>query len=202
MLNSCRFRSNLIQHRAVHKRPYICSICHKRFDKEDQLRKHLLAHPEAMLTCTLCKYAATDQSDLNRHIMDSHAAVLQEGLRRSGTEILRSAAVAANIVRRVLVDATRAKTRQKRGGGAAAVTFDEQLQPGDGAGTDLLALDEALDRLAQLDERKAKVIELHYFGGLSQPEVGEALGISVATVERDLKTARAFLHRELSAPES
>ena len=94
----CRFRSNLIQHRAVHKRPYICSICHKRFDKEDQLRKHLLAHPEAMLTCTLCKYAATDQSDLNRHIMDSHAAVLQEGLRRSGTEILRSAAVAANIV--------------------------------------------------------------------------------------------------------
>ena len=107
-------------------------------------------------------------------------------------------AVAANIVRRVLVDATRAKLRQKRGGGAVPVTFEEQLQPGDDTGsTDLLALDEALERLAQLDERKAKVVELHYFGGLSQPEVGEALGISVATVERDLKTARAFLHREL-----
>ena len=65
-------RSNLIQHRMVHKRPFNCNMCNKRFDKEDQLKKHLFAHPQALLTCNFCTYAATSQSDLNKHMVEHH----------------------------------------------------------------------------------------------------------------------------------
>ena len=108
-------------------------------------------------------------------------------------------AVAATMLRRILVDHARARGRQKRGGEAVAVTLDDRIPAGESDSADLLALDEAISKLAALDERKAKVVELHYFGGLSQADAAEALGISVATVERDLKMARAFLHRELGA---
>ena len=78
------FRSNLIQHRTVHKRPYNCHLCNKRFDKEDQLKKHLFAHPQALIHCTLCKFAAANQAELNKHIMEAHASVVQEGLKKNG----------------------------------------------------------------------------------------------------------------------
>ena len=65
-------RSNLIQHRLVHKRPYHCTLCGKRFDRDDQLQKHLFAHPQAVLACNGCSYAASSQSDLNRHLLDVH----------------------------------------------------------------------------------------------------------------------------------
>ena len=85
---------------------------------------------------------------------------------------------------------------RKRGGGAAAITLDENVSSG-APGMDVLDLDEALERLAAFDERKARAIELHYFGGLEYAEVSQALGISEATVHRDLRMSRAWLHREL-----
>jgi RNA polymerase sigma-70 factor, ECF subfamily len=108
-------------------------------------------------------------------------------------------AMAARMMRRVLVDVARAKGYQKRGGGAVRVTFDElALAPAE-PGHDLVALDDALQALAQVDERKSKVIELRFFGGLSVEETAEVLGVSVDTVMRDWKLARAWLLRELTA---
>lgn len=110
-------------------------------------------------------------------------------------------AIAARTMRQVLVDHARHRSRKKRGGGVAPVTFDEAFVPtADNADT-LLALDEAMDRLAERDARKAEVIELHIFGGLTYAETAEALGISEATVDRDLRMARAWLTAAL-APES
>lgn len=71
-------RSNLIQHRTVHKRPYNCTLCNKRFDREDQLKKHLFAHPQSLLACSVCEYTATSQSDMNRHLAETHRPVLNE----------------------------------------------------------------------------------------------------------------------------
>jgi RNA polymerase sigma factor (TIGR02999 family) len=107
-------------------------------------------------------------------------------------------AMAARMMRRVLVDVARAKGYQKRDGGAVRVTFDElALAPAE-PGHDLVALDDALQALAQVDERKSRVIELRFFGGLSVQETAEALGVSEETVMRDWKFARAWLLRELT----
>jgi RNA polymerase sigma-70 factor (ECF subfamily) len=108
-------------------------------------------------------------------------------------------AMAARMMRRVLVDVARAKGYQKRGGGAVRVTFDELALPPAEPGHDLVALDDALQAFAQVDERKSKVIELRFFGGLSVEETAEVLDVSVDTVMRDWKLARAWLLRELTA---
>lgn len=106
-------------------------------------------------------------------------------------------AVAARQMRRILVDHAKARGRVKRGRGADRITLDESVAVAPEPPADLLALDEALERLAALDERKARVIELHFFGGLTQEEAAEALGVSAATVERDLRFAKAWLYREM-----
>src|SRR5262245_12193734 len=105
-------------------------------------------------------------------------------------------AVAAQNMRRILVDSARARRYQKRGGGAVNVTFDEALAVS-GRSTDVLALDDALDVLAQQDQRKARVVELRYFGGLTNEEIAAALGISTDTVTRDWQMAKLWLWREL-----
>lgn len=106
-------------------------------------------------------------------------------------------AVAARQMRRLLVDHARAKRRDKRGGGALRVTLEEGLALTEGPGADLLDLDRALDALAQQDARKAQVLELHFFGGLTYDEVAVALAISAATVDRELRFAKAWVAREL-----
>ena len=106
-------------------------------------------------------------------------------------------AVSARLMRRILVDFARAKQYQKRGGGAAKVTFDEALIVTNEPGQDLVALDDALRELAKVDERKAKVIELRYFGGLSVEETASVLKVSPDTVMRDWRLAKAWLLREL-----
>jgi RNA polymerase sigma-70 factor (ECF subfamily) len=106
-------------------------------------------------------------------------------------------AIAAKVMRRVLVDSARAKGYQKRGGGTLKVTFDEALLVQSEPGRDLVALDEALEALAGLHERKSRVVELKYFGGLSVEETASVLRVSVETVMRDWKFARAWLLREL-----
>ena len=104
-------------------------------------------------------------------------------------------------MRRILVDFARAKNYQKRGGGAQAVTLDEALVVAE-PGRDLVALDEALDALAKMDERKAKVVEMRFFGGLSVEETAAALGVSPDTVMRDWRLAKAWLLRELKGGSS
>lgn len=107
-------------------------------------------------------------------------------------------AVAAQTMRRILVDLARKRRGQKRGGGARPVTLHEALLVGGQPGSDLVALDDALEGLAKLDPRKSRVVELRFFGGLSLEETAEALGVSTDTVGRDWSAARAWLLRELT----
>lgn len=111
-------------------------------------------------------------------------------------------AIAANTMRRVLVDHARARKRLKRGGpDGVNVTLDEPVvAPGEGSGTDpvdVVAVDRALDELSELDERKARAVELHYFGGLGYEQMAKVMGISPATVHRDLRFARSWIHDRL-----
>jgi RNA polymerase sigma factor (TIGR02999 family) len=105
--------------------------------------------------------------------------------------------VAAHIMRQVLVDFARAHRSEKRGAGMKA-PLDEAMHLSTTPSPDLLDLHDALDRLAVFDARKARVIELRYFGGLTREEVAEALDLTLATVKRDLTLAEAWLRRELS----
>lgn len=127
-------------------------------------------------------------------------------------------ALASNLMRRILVDHARARLAEKRGGGAAVVSLDEIMSPLDAedAGAsgsahvpepqhidgetddDVAAIDTALTRLASLDERQARIVEMRYFGGLTIEETAEVLGISDATVKREWTLARAWLRRELA----
>jgi RNA polymerase sigma factor (TIGR02999 family) len=107
--------------------------------------------------------------------------------------------VAARAMRQLLVDAARRRGRAKRGGGGGAVTFEEGAHAAPTPAEELLALDEALDRLAALDPRQARVVEHRFFAGLTAQETAAVLGVSVPTVERDWRAARAWLRREMRA---
>lgn len=113
-------------------------------------------------------------------------------------------AVSAQLMRRILVDAARTRSAAKRGGQArkiahsSAVNFDKVADASSRRAQEVIAVDDALTALAQLDPRKAQVIELRFFGGLSVEETAEVLGVSPQTVMRDWKLARAWLTRELS----
>jgi RNA polymerase sigma factor (TIGR02999 family) len=109
-------------------------------------------------------------------------------------------AVSAQLMRRVLVDFARAKASQKRGGERIQITLDEKIEAASGENTDLVALDEALQELAKLNARQSQIVELRYFGGLSEEEIAETLKISTRTVRRDWSIARAWLYRKLSEP--
>ena len=108
-------------------------------------------------------------------------------------------AIAARLMRQVLVDFARAKRYQKRGGGAVRVTFGEELPVIDPGRGELVAIHEALTTLEAVDRRKSKVVELRFFGGLSVKETAEVLDISAETVMRDWKFAKAWLSREIGA---
>jgi RNA polymerase sigma factor (TIGR02999 family) len=107
-------------------------------------------------------------------------------------------AICARQMRSILVDFFRARQYQKRGGGAARITFDESLAVSRETGRDLVAVDEALSRLTSLDARKGQVVELRFFGGLSVKETAEVLKISPETVMRDWKFAKVWLLGELN----
>jgi len=106
--------------------------------------------------------------------------------------------IAARLMRIILVDHARARHAAKRGGAAAAVTLDDCMAVSPSRAPYVLEIDEALDRLAAVDERKAKVIELRYFGGMNREEVAVALGLTVPTVKRDLRLGEAWLRRFLT----
>lgn len=107
-------------------------------------------------------------------------------------------AVAARLMRQILVDFARTRGYQKRGGGAQQVSLDEQLLIGQPRNEDLVALDEALAELAEVDERKASVVELRFFGGLTEGETAAALKVSPETVRRDWRLAKSWLLHKLS----
>ena len=107
-------------------------------------------------------------------------------------------AIAALAMRQILIEAARARAAMKRGGGAAQVTLDEGLIAGVPTTVDLLAVDEVLRRLADLDPEQARLVELRFFGGLTIEECAEALGMSPATVKRHWAVARAWLQREMT----
>ena len=106
-------------------------------------------------------------------------------------------AMSARLMRRILVDFARSRGYQKRGGGAQKVSFEEGLVVSNDRGHDIVALDDALIALAEIDSRKSQVIEMRFFGGLSVEETAEALHVSTQTVMRDWKLAKAWLRREL-----
>ena len=107
-------------------------------------------------------------------------------------------AVSAQLMRRILVEHARSRRHLKRGGGAPLVSLEEAAVIAEGQDADLVALDEALESLALIDQRKSRVVELRFFGGLSVEETAEVLKVSPVTVMRDWSTAKAWLYRELS----
>lgn len=146
------------------------------------------------------------------HTLQSTALVHEAYLRLSegGLRVESRAhflALASRVMRRILIDHARGRDRVKRGGEHERISLTEAPQTAlAGAGSsgespyEILALDQALDALRAFDERRAKLLELQLFGGLTYGEMAEALGVSEATVHRELRLARAWLHRELGAP--
>jgi len=138
------------------------------------------------------------------HTLRTTALVHEAYVRLVGTDVEWEGSghfmrVAARAMRRVLVDHARARKSQKRGGGMPPIALDvlSGVLPDASRPDDVIELDEALERLIALEERKGRAIELHYFGGLSYEEVADALDISPATVHRDMRMARAWLYKEL-----
>lgn len=106
--------------------------------------------------------------------------------------------IAARMMRRVLIDHARAHAADKRGSGVIHLSLEDVQAPREERAASLVALDEALERLALLDERRCRIVEMRFFGGLSDDEIAEVLGVSTRTVLRDWKTTRLWLYRELA----
>jgi RNA polymerase sigma-70 factor (ECF subfamily) len=138
------------------------------------------------------------------HTLQTTALVNEAYLRLVGYERVRPRdrahflAIAAQAMRRILIERARAHRSDKRGSGAQKVSLDEAADVPGGGATDLVALDDALQALAEIDPRKAQLVELRYLGGLTIKETAEVLGVSTPTVERDWRTAKIRLHREIS----
>jgi RNA polymerase sigma factor (TIGR02999 family) len=143
------------------------------------------------------------RSERPDHTLQSAALVNEAYLRlaRQNTPQWQNRAhffgVAAQLMRHILVDHARNRLAAKRGAGAPRLTLEPELAPARESGVDLVALDDALGKLAALDAQQARLIELRFFGGLSINETSVVLGISPATVKREWVTARAWLRREL-----
>jgi RNA polymerase sigma-70 factor (ECF subfamily) len=140
------------------------------------------------------------------HTLQTTALVNEVYLRLAGIDAMRWRgrvhffAMAASLMRRVLVDYARQRGRKKRGAGITITALDENATAPELA-VDIVAIDAALERLAAVDPQQARVIELRFFAGLSVEQTAEALGISPATVKRDWATAKLWLYNELSADE-
>jgi RNA polymerase sigma factor (TIGR02999 family) len=141
------------------------------------------------------------------HTLQTTALVNEVYLRLTGIDALRWRdrahffAMAATLMRRVLVDYARQRGREKRGGGISVTSLDEFAVAAESA-VDIVALDDALERLATVDPQQSRVVELRFFAGLSVQETAEALGISPATVKRDWATAKLWLYNELADHEN
>jgi RNA polymerase sigma factor (TIGR02999 family) len=148
------------------------------------------------------------RGERSAHTLQTTALVNEAYLRLVGLDRLALQnrvhffAMAARLMREILVDHARRKNAAKRGGGATLLQLDEVAAGAENVVIDLLALDEALTDLATFDERLCRVVELRYFAGLSIAEAADALGVSTATIERDWTIAKAWLLRRLSSQPS
>lgn len=144
-------------------------------------------------------------SERPNHTLQTTALVNEAYMKLVGQENMRWEnrahfyAIAARLLRRILVDHARTKYREKRGGGANKLSLESDAQISVAPDQDLVALDDALNALANIDERKCRIVEMKFFGGLTAEEIGQVLGISAVTVVRDWSFAKAWLYRELSA---
>jgi RNA polymerase sigma factor (TIGR02999 family) len=149
--------------------------------------------------------AAALRREWRNHTLQPTALVNEAYLRLARSPGLRITdrkqflAIAARVMRQVLVEHARARQRVKRGGDPLRVTLGEDLAAASPPVFDLLALDQALERLARLSDQQVRIVELRYLAGLSVEEVADVLGISPTTVKRDTAMARAWLSRELGA---
>jgi RNA polymerase sigma factor (TIGR02999 family) len=150
------------------------------------------------------RYLRRERSD---HTLQSTALVHEAYLRlvdQKGVQWQNRAhffAVAAQMIRRILVDHARTHNAEKRGGGACKLALDEAIAVPQRRDLNLVALDEAIDGLAAIDPQQGRIVELRFFGGLSIEETAEVLSISPATVKRDWAVAKAWLYRDLSGRE-
>ena len=147
-------------------------------------------------------YLQRERSD---HTLQSTALVHEAYLRLAGQNApqwqnrAHFFGIAARVMRQILVEYARAHSAVKRGGpNACKITLDESLEVPGKADIDVIALDGALDRLAELDSQQSRIVELRFFAGLTIEDTAEVLGISPATVKRDWTSARAWLHREIT----
>ncbi|HKV34979.1 MAG TPA: sigma-70 family RNA polymerase sigma factor [Pyrinomonadaceae bacterium] len=146
------------------------------------------------------------QRERDGHTLQTSALVNEAYLRLADQKVVwqnRSHffAVTARVMRHILIDHARRRRYAKHGGDARQVSIDEAAAMSLERAAELIALEEALDELAQLDQRKSQVVELRYFGGLSLEETAEALNISLMTVRRDWRAAKAWLYRRLKETE-
>lgn len=148
--------------------------------------------------------AAYLQRERRDHTLQTTALVHEAYLRLIGQKSagwgnrIQFFGVAAKVMRRILVDRARTRHAVKRGGNAHRIELDEAVASFEERAIDLVALDEALERLAELDPRKSDVVEMRFFGGMSLPEIAELLKTPLRTIERDWTTARAWLRAEIS----
>lgn len=138
------------------------------------------------------------------HTLQATALVHEAYLRLAGAHVewadrAHFMATASRLMRRLLVDHARARGRAKRGAGAIQVTLDSSVEISADRGDELVAVDEALSELAKVDDRKSRMLEMIYFGGLTQAEAAAAAGVSERTVHRELMLARAWVRRYLEA---
>jgi RNA polymerase sigma factor (TIGR02999 family) len=144
------------------------------------------------------------EAERPEHTLQSTALVHEAFLRLVGGEPVHVQnrahfiAVASHLMRQILVDHARRRQANKRDGGFRIAIEDLMDLPGSKEELPIIAVDKALDGLSRVDERQSKVVEMKFFGGLSAPEIAQVLGISLATVERDWRTARIWLRREIT----
>ena len=174
-------------------------------DGDDAALEQLVPLVEAELRRLARAYMARERRG---HTLQTTALVNEAFVRLTGARKLRwqdrahFLGISARLMRRVLVDHARTRGYQKRGGGAFKTTLTEGLVVTREPSVDLVALDRALDKLATVDERKSRVVEMRFFGGLSVEETAEALHVSTDTIKRDWRLAKLWLLRELEGQRS
>lgn len=155
----------------------------------DQLRK----------LASRCLYAERPEHTLRATALVNEAYLRLVDSNSAFNDRVHFYAVAAKMLRHILVDHAKAQNRQKRGGGAERLPIEEAILVGPAPTPGIVELDDALNLLAVNDKRKSEIVEMIFFGGLTYEEVAAALDVSAATVHRELKMAKAWLHRELAA---
>jgi RNA polymerase sigma factor (TIGR02999 family) len=180
-------------------------ILGKARDGDERARGELLARVYDELRRVASGLMRRERPD---HTLSPTAVVHEAVIRLLGEHVFDKAAdrsflfaAAARAMREVLIDHARRRTADRRGGGRRRVPLDAVVDYFEGQGLDVVAVHEALDRLAERDPRQAQVMTLRYFGGMTVAEVAAALGVSVVTVERDWRLARAWLLGELGGTE-